>query len=362
MTVEPGPGEAVQVTHTVNGRNQLNDPTSREELARLFLRVIRRTAFGAEQRVGRILAQVGVDGVFEELAHLDGSSSSDRYLTELLRQGDLDVAGLVRVAELARRRIPSSATRARFLIASLPYYLTKDAAQDAYFSAVTSISSSGSHARVLTSLLDERPDPRTLARLLRSARSISSGGNKSHVLVSAVSHYEADNDVRETFFEAADSISSSGDHARVLLALLDRGDLDLSSTVSLLRSAGRISSSGSRARVLMAAARGFMNDPAPRDAFLNAAASIPSSGDHARVLVTLLSTATLDDAALVEVLKSVPGIASSGSQARMLIAAAQRVRGNGELLAVYVEVARGISSTDERRRVLAAVGQSEYAA
>ncbi len=359
VLVEPGPTGAVTVSHTVNGRDQPDDPTSREALARLFLRVIRSTAIGADQRVRRILARAGVDGVLDELDYVEGSASNSRYLTALLRLGDLDVPGLVRVADQARWRIPSSGTRARFLIAATPYYLGQNAAQDAYFSAASSISSSCSHERVLSSVLERNPDRRTMVRLLRSARSMSSAGTKSRVLVAAASRYENDDDIREAFFEAVDSIASSNNHERVLIALLDRGELDQSSTVSLLRSAGRISSSSSLAQVLDVAARSFMNDPAPRDAFLRAAASISSSGDHARVLVNLLGTAALDDAALAEVLRSVPDIASSGSQARVLIAASNRVRGNDALLAVYVEVARGISSSGERRRVLAAVGRPE---
>jgi hypothetical protein len=140
VTVEPGAGGAVQITHTVNGRAQPDDAESREELARLFLRVIRRMGVGAEQRVGRILAQAGVEGVFDELDHLEGSRVNSRYLTQLLRSGDLDVAARARVADHARRQIASSGTRAGFLLAALPFYLTEDVAQDAYFNAVTSIS------------------------------------------------------------------------------------------------------------------------------------------------------------------------------------------------------------------------------
>ena len=362
VMVEARPAGALVVTHTVNGRDQSDDEENREELARLFRLVVRRTAVGAERRVGRLLARSGVTGVLDELDYLVGSSANTRYLTELLRQGNLGAAGLVLVADQARRRISSSDTRARFLIEAKPYYLPASADQatalDAYFAAIASLSSSTSHARVLLSLLDERPDHPTLSRVLSSARSISSGGTKSRVLVSAVAYYGPDADVRRTFFEAADSLSSSSDQARVLMALLDGSDLDLASTVSLLQSAEGISSSDSRGRVLAAAARGFRNEPAPRDAFLNATASMSSSDTQARVLVHLLSTAVLDDAAVVEVLRAATGISSSSGQGRVLIAASERVGGNSELLSVYLDVARGISSSDERRRVLAAIGRT----
>ena len=358
VLVEPGPG-GVTVSHTVNGRDQPDDARSREELADLFLRVIRSTAVGVDQRVRRMLAEAGVNGVLDELDYVEGSTATSRYLTALLRLGDLDTPELIRVADEARWRISSNGTRASFLIAATPYYLRQDAAQDAYFSAASSISSPSSHERVLGNVLERTPEGRTIVRLLRSARSMSSSGTKSRVLVAAASRYENDDDMREAFFAAVDSISSSDNQVRTLVALLDQGELDQASTVALLRSAGRISSSNSLARVLDVAAQSFMNDPAPRDAFLRAAASISSSGDHARVLVTLLRTGSLDDAALTEVLRSVPGIASSSNQARVLMAASNRVRGNGALLTVYTEVARGLISSSERRRVLNAVGRPE---
>ena len=101
VTVEPSSGGGVQVIHTVNGRSQPDDEESHDELARLFLRVIRLTAIGAEPRVDRLLAERGVDGVLDELAHIEGSRANSRYLTALLQQGTLDAAELAEVADRA---------------------------------------------------------------------------------------------------------------------------------------------------------------------------------------------------------------------------------------------------------------------
>ena len=149
------------------------------------------------------------------------------------------------MADLASDRISSSGTRAKFLIAALPVYLVEEPALDAYFDAVSSISSSGSQARVLAAVLAHDPDRRTLVRVLGSVRSISSSGTKTRVLLAAAPHYKNGDDVGDTFFAAINSISSSGDRARALLALLDQ-ELDRSATVSLLRSASGIASSSSK--------------------------------------------------------------------------------------------------------------------
>ena len=352
VLVEPGPTGAVTVSHTVNGRDQPDDATGREELARLFLRVIRSTAIGADQRVRRILARTGVDGVLDELDYVEGSASNSRYLTALLRLGDLDVPGLIRVADQARWRISSCGTRARFLIAATPYYLGQNAAQDAYFSAASSISSSISHERVLSSVLERNPDRRTMVRLLRSARSMSSAGTKSRVLVAAASRYENDDDIREAFFEAVDSIASSNNHERVLLALLDRGELDRTSAVSLLHSATRISSGGSKARVLSAAAAHYSNDPDIRDAFFEAVDSIASPSNQARALLALLDQGELDQSSTVSLLRSAGRISSSSSLAQVLDVAARSFMNDPAPRDAFLRAAASISSSGDHARVL----------
>ena len=219
VPVDPAPGGGVQVTHTVNGRRQPDDEESDDELARLFLRVIRLTAISAEPRVGRILAERGVDGVLDELAYIEGSRANSRYLTALVQQGDLDAADLAEVADLASDHIPSSSTRAEFLIAALPAYLAEEPSLDAYFDAVTSISSSANQARVLDAVLAHDPDRRTLVRVLGSVRSISSSGDKARVLTAAADRVRTNAELLSVYEEVARSIRSSRDRRRVLAAV-----------------------------------------------------------------------------------------------------------------------------------------------
>lgn len=303
VTVEPAPGGGVQVAHTVNGRSQRDDQESHDELARLFLRVIRRTGIGADQRVGRILAQRGVDGVLDELAYIEGSRTNSEYMAALLQQADLDATELADVANRSSDHIPSSATRAQFLIAALPAYLVAEPALDAYFDAVSSISSSASRARVLDAVLAQDPDRRTLVRVLRSTRSISSSSTKTRVLLAAAGRYENGDDIGQTFFAAIDSISSSSNRARALLALLDQ-ELDRSATVSLLRSTRGISSSSSKTRVLLAFITRHRTDAHDiRGVFFDAVDSSSSSGDRTRALVALMGR-ELDRSSMMSLLES----------------------------------------------------------
>jgi len=77
--------DSVRVTHTLNGRTQPDDQATRGELTHFYLRVIRRTAVGAERRVRRIIARAGVNGLFDEPAHLEGSRAISRYLADMTK-------------------------------------------------------------------------------------------------------------------------------------------------------------------------------------------------------------------------------------------------------------------------------------
>ena len=355
VTVEPAPSGGVQVTHTVNGRSQRDDEESRDELARLFLQVIRVTALDAEPCVGRILAERGVDGVLDELAHIEGSRATSRYLTALVQQGNLDAADLAEVADRASDHISSSGTRAEFLVAALPAYLVEEPALDAYFDAVTSISSSASQARVLAAVLANDPDRRTLVRVLGSVRSISSSGSKTRVLLAAAARYENGDDVGETFFAAVNSISSSSDRARALLALLDQ-ELDRSAMVSLLRSARRISSSSSKTRVLLAAVTRYQNDDSDiRGAFFDAVDSVSSSSDRASALVAVLGQ-ELDRASMVSLLESARRLSSGGAKVQVLTAAVAHYRTNDDdVREAFFRAVDSISSSSGRARTLVAL-------
>lgn len=358
VRVEPGPGGALEITHTVNGRTQPAGAASDEELARLFARVIQRTGIGVEMRVRRLLSTRGVDSVLEAAGDVEGSRVVRRYLDELLMQTRLSAAHLRRVAELASRRIPSSGTRASFLIDAWAHFDDQTAAHDSFFDAVVGIASGGSQARVLVAILDDPQPPAVLGHVLRAARAISSNGTKTRVLLAATDHFRNDAVIRDAFFAAVESISSSGDQARALVALLERDDLDDGSYLSLTRSAGTISSNGEKARVLVAAAPRFSNQPEPRDAYLAATSSIGSSGEQARVLIRLLRVATLDAPAVEALLRSAQGIASGDGRTRVLLAAVDIVRDDDGLLRIYEEVARNLPSRDDRRRALTAIGLS----
>jgi len=361
LDVRPGAGGTLRYTYHVDGRERSFHNESREFAAALFLRIIRNTGVGAEQRVARILRQDGVDGVFAEVAHIESSSAARRYLTALLEQGRLNTAQLQRMARVVVQQVASSGMRARFLQQAAAYYLADARTYAAYFDAVNTIPSPGDHARVLTHVLEEHPPDRAaLVRLLQSARKIESSGVKSRVLIAAAPRYDNIADVRDAFFDAVNTIPSPGDHARALSALLENAALDQASVTALFQSAKAIESSGVKARLLSVAAPHFVNEAGQRTAFFDAVGTIPSPGDHALVLQALLQE-DLDKASLRALLASARQIESSGVKARVLVEAAPLVASDDDLVAAYLEAADTIPSPGDHSRALSALINQEGA-
>lgn len=356
LEVRPASDGTLRYTYEANGTKRAYDAATRDEVAELILIAIRNTGIGADRRVARILEQEGLDGVFDEIRYIDSGYAKRRYFIALLEQGNLDTAGLQRLAEEVTRQITSGGDRGRFLREAAPHYLEDSQTHAAYFDAVNTIPSSGDHARVLMHLLDEHdPDREALIKLLQSARRIESSGDKARVLKKATAHYDNHPDVRAAFFDAANSISSPGDQTRVLKALLDNADLDAASITALFQSAKDIASSGDKARLLIDAAPFFINDDAQRAAFFDAVNTISSPGDHARVLLSLLREQRLDKASLKALLASAGAINASGDKARVLIAAADRVTSDDDLVEAYLAAAETIAAPGDHSRALSAL-------
>ena len=354
-----GPDGGVRYTYTVNGQARPYDAAARVELSDAWLRVIRESGVGADMRVARILRRDGIDGVFREIDEIKRSSTARVYLTELIEQGNLQVADLSRFARVVPQRVSSSSGRARLLIRVLPYYaelLADRTIRDSYFQAVDSISSSSSHARVLLATVETNAlDTASLARLFASVERNSSSSNQALVLAATTAVYTNDARVREAFFDAVDSMSSSSARTRVLVAAVDTETLDAASLAAAVTSASRLSSSSGKVRVLGTVTAHYQNEPALRDAFFESVDSISSSSGRTTVLLALLATRAADRNTLLGLFESTRGISSSSGQTRVLVAAASHLDGDDDLIAAFRETARAISSAGGRHLALEAL-------
>lgn len=239
----------------VNGTARSLDETTRAWLAKIVLDAIRQGGLDVEKRVQRILSKNGVAGVLAEIRQINGDYGKRRYYQELIKQANLDGAGLRDVLRQVAHDMSSDYEQAQLLIAVAPMLTGKEAAIQPFFDAVATIRSDYEHSRVLKTLVKEgTPSSAVLVLVASSTKSISSYYERRGVLT-AVARTKNQSD-------------------EVLRLLLD--------------SAAEFTSDYEKATFLIEVSNVYVGDTRLRSAFLKAVETIKSDYERGRVLSTLL--------------------------------------------------------------------------
>jgi hypothetical protein len=283
--VRQGADGRPQSSFYLRGQAHPLDLEARAWLAEFLPDVIRNTAIGARARVSRIQRQRGAGGVLDEISLIKSDGAKRIYFRELFTGGNnLDATILRRAARQIGHEIHSDGEKAVLLIESADLFLGHQSIAPDLFEAIGSIQSDGEHRRVLSAMLKRNLNDENILRTLRSARAISSDGEKANLLVQFTDVFLNHASSLPAFFETTDSLNSDGEHARVLSALLKRQGLSRENLLRALRSAERISSDGEKANVLIHAVRVYASDDAALSAIANSARTIGSDGEKSRVL------------------------------------------------------------------------------
>ena len=338
--------------YSVNGSPKPFDADAKAWLAQTLPKYIRESAINAPERVERILRQRGATAALDDIAKIDSDGSRHIYLHELIRTGNLKAEDL-REAMRQARKISSDGEKAALLIDVASYFRTPATLED-FFYAVDTISSDGEHRRVLSSIVENfGTDREMMARSLRSAKRISSDGEKAALLIEASSQTLND-EARQNFFRAMDSISSDGERSQVLSAMVRRGGQDKGTLDRVLRSAAMISSDGEKSAILVDAAAYYKEDSALRRAFFDAVGTISSDGEHRGVLEVLLRRPSLGAETLRELARSAARISSDGEKGALLTDFASLGLREAATRDGFFDAASSISSDGVRAEVLIA--------
>jgi hypothetical protein len=186
--------------------------------------------------VGRSVEKIGSDSdkreVLEAIARTGAAHSSDSgtvvlkaagtiqsdsdrtsVLLDLLSKPGLEEAELPRVASAAKH-LSSDHDKARVLSTLAPKYNGIE-----FFDALNSIQSDNDRKQVLTKLIESKPEPAVVLRIIESAQRISSESDKVEVLTAVAQRYQ-DPDVRTALQRAGASVQSDSDYRRLASILL----------------------------------------------------------------------------------------------------------------------------------------------
>lgn len=288
LEVRPGADGRPQSSFYLRGQAHPLDREARAWMAEVLPDVIRNTAIGARARVLRILKQRGAGGVLDEISRIKSDGAKRIYFRELFNSGGLDPSTLRRAARQIGGEMHSDGEKAALFIESADLFLAHQSNALDLFEAIGTIHSDGEHRRVLSALMKKNLSDENLQRVLRSARAISSDGEKANLLVQYADVFLSRPASLQAFFDTTNTLSSDGEHARVLSALLKREGLGRENLLRALRSAERISSDGEKANVLIRAARIYASDQVALNAIADAARTISSDGEKSRVLSAIV--------------------------------------------------------------------------
>jgi beta-lactamase regulating signal transducer with metallopeptidase domain len=323
--------------------------------------LIRRTGYQAEERSRWVLKTRGVEGMFQEIALLDGDYAKRTYYQALIADGKADPAVVSRVVTQAGNELTSSYDLAELLVLVGRLYPLTEPMRSAFVAASNHLDSDYDRHRVLSVVLANRSLPDDLAgAILSSAGGITSDYDLAEVLVVLIQRHPITDGMREPFFKAVNHISSDYDRHRVLATVLaQQPPAGPALVADALASVGQISSSYDRAEVLVEVAGAYPLSESLRTPFFAATDGIDSDYDHARVLTALIDQSKLSDAVIASVIASTRKISSSTNQADVLVALLQHNRLSATLRQAYVEAAKGIDSDYDKNRALAALGGSQ---
>jgi hypothetical protein len=260
--------------------------------------VLRETGINVPERVARIRSESGVAGVLREIRQISSTGARRAHYEALLKGAPLSEAEGEMVLNQVGNDLKDSSSDLSAILQQLPRGMLKmRSSLDAMGTALSSIRSSGDKANTLQTLAPTA-DNETLVVLAKAAESLQSGGDKANFLMSTAAQYlgSRNDAVRTAFFRAANTISSSGDLSNVLITAVPYGHATPSVTLQIIQSSNQVSSSGDAANILLSITSQRVIQPsntAATMALITRTLTMGSSGDRANVLMSLPSLGLL---------------------------------------------------------------------
>lgn len=192
----------------VGRREKTYVPDGEDWLAEMLPEVFRTTTLGAESRFERIYEKAGVDGVIDEIEHLDGDNVKTHYFGLLLRKG-LTPDETSKVVETIGDEIDSDHYLSNLLMDNRDAFMVSDQSITAYIEATESISSDHYLSEVLKDAIEDKSISEShVSKLLDISDSISSDHYITEVFNSLLSDRTISDDNLRKVLVLSESISS----------------------------------------------------------------------------------------------------------------------------------------------------------
>jgi hypothetical protein len=345
-------------TYHAGRQEQPYEPEGRKWLADMLPEIIATSGIGAEERVQRIYAKKGVNGVLETIDQLESDHASGVYLGYLLEQPNLGDKDLLKVLERVTAKIGSDHEKANLLRRVSGTYLRSNQTSQQYIRAVSSIGSDHEKSQVFKHVLGSlQLNDANTAAVTGAVATIGSDHEKAGVVRFLLQQHKLDGPGLQQVLPVIGSIGSDHEKAGVLRAMLGNQALTGTHFKTLAGLIDRVGSDHEKAGVIAHLVN--TNQPLVQAHFaevLGLVTRIGSDHEKGRTLAVLLAKTQPSDKQYVQVLAALPSIGSDHEKGALLTRLAKTLpRGNASVMDAYKKAAKSIGSDHEYRRAMEAI-------
>jgi hypothetical protein len=319
--IQSGSDGTLRRKYYVGKSEEPYEPEGRQWLQEMLPEILATTGLGAEDRVRRIYARAGLNGVLTEIDKMESDHAQATYYSHLLALQALKDPELRGVMAHLNRNLDSDHEKSRLLRQIAPRYLQNTRNTQEYLATVAGLSSDYEKAKVLTYVLQT-------PALTRSS---------CELVIPAVAR-----------------ISSDYEQAKVLRAVLAKDELSPKAHKDVIHLARTISSDYEKNRVLLVLISNPKYVSANFGELLGSINTLSSDYEKCRALSTLVGKQKLNTQHYLQLFPVVSSVGSSYDKSRAL----QKIRAtmpldNPEVRAAYLKAAKTINSDYEYRKAVA---------
>jgi DNA-directed RNA polymerase subunit F len=301
------------------------EPEGRKWLQEMLPGIIATTGIGAEDRVQRIYAKSGVNGVMQEIGKLESDHVQSIYFSYLVTQPRLKDSEMRHILAQVDKSIDSDYEKGKLLRKTGPYFLQHEKVTPEYLNAINNMSSDYEKAKAISFVLQQgKLSPAGFTQALNTISGISSDYDQAKVLRQVIAHPALPERACKEIFAQLGNVDSDYEKNRIIFAVMSNQKL----------------------------VDQHFNE------VVNAVRNIRSDYEKSRALAYLVTKHKLTTQNYLQVFPVVADINSSYEKSKTL----QRLKttmptDNEQVRAAYLKTAKTITSDHEYQRVMHGVEQ-----
>jgi ribosomal protein L12E/L44/L45/RPP1/RPP2 len=319
--IESSSNGELKRTYYVGKTQEAYEPEGRKWLADMLPEVIANTGIGAEDRVKRIYAQKGVNGVMSAIESISSDYTKAIYFNYLIGQNGLKEKDLMRIIEEVSSSVSSDYEKSKLLQKVSSTYLQNASLVSTYMNAVKGMSSDYEKAKVLRYVLNNNKlNEANFTKTLDAISGVSSDYEKAKVLTELLNKQ----DLSEKYFKqtmmVVAGISSDYEKGNVLNKMINCNCKALNENFTVvLETVSKISSDYEKSKTLAALLKNKQLTEQQYIQSITAIANVHSDYEKSKLLQQLSKTMPRDKPAVMEAYKKTAKSISSDYEYRKVM-------------------------------------------